>query len=666
MRRATKTVLSWFVLVLGASGGFLAIVLAGQAWVPQDRASPSWTAEWFGYIGGWLFGIGFLVATVVAMRDRRRGGFLFLGFAPVSALCFGYSGSAFQVTGADGNSQFYLPILSRAIFFWALFLLPFALMLVLRRRRKIAAYSFLVSGTVASLAFGLSLWSWPLLSGLAVSATLFGAFGGFWLGTWRLGWTAPVAKRPGPLGRRLAMMFAGCLAVVLLDVAATVGFTMWRSTSNSLDCGWRQPFNEPIFSGQTVFTARLIRVGHVKKVSGRWAGEWAIGKVDKRYWGLGARTPRFVLLTNNIFWEGENYFIDGNRAGGLLTRYLPIVETGVCTRTRPALYSAVEMRVLRESGDFSGGRIIGQVTDARSGGYADLTMPPKAESPLAGARIRLSGPAGTTILTSDQEGIYESEILPPADYSLSLNLPDTQTAFDRTVDKNNLLRNRFSEQNFAVFWNGTIEGEVRSIAGGPARVWVSLKNADPGYARINPVFFRQNDANGHFRISGLAPGRYKLTINPNGPSEESAYATLYYPAGNRPEDAGILEIGEGEHIKNVNLAVSQLRERKLKVRVTRADNKPAEGAWAYVVYQNTPEYEMLSNATYFEKADQNGVAELRIFGDAHVRIFAEEIVNDSKTIVDSPRYSVPIELDTANLPEKMDLCVSSKELSKPH
>ncbi|MGB7282152.1 MAG: hypothetical protein WBE13_07820 [Candidatus Acidiferrum sp.] len=279
MRRAAKTVSSWFVLLLGASAGFWAIVLAGQTWVPQDRTSPSWIAEWFGYVGLWLLGIGFLVATVAAMRDRRRGGFLFLGFAPAAALCLGYSGSAFQITGAEGGPQFYLPILWRAMIFWALFFLPFVLVLVLRRRRKLAAYLFLVSATVASLAFGLSRWTWPLLSGLAVSAALFGAFGGFWLGTWRLGWNALLASHSRPVGRRLATLLGGCLAVALLDIVATIGFTIWRSTSNSLDCGWRQPFNKPISSTQTVFTARLVRSGHKLKVSGRWAGEWAIGKV---------------------------------------------------------------------------------------------------------------------------------------------------------------------------------------------------------------------------------------------------------------------------------------------------------------------------------------------------------------------------------------------------
>jgi hypothetical protein len=203
--------------------------------------------------------------------------------------------------------------------------------------------------------------------------------------------------------------------------------------------------------------------------------------------------------------------IDGTGAWGLLTKYRPIVETGVCTRTRPLVYSTLELRVLRESRDIRGARIIGLVTYARSGGrFAVLAPPTTAETPLAGARIRLRGAAGTTTLTSDKEGVYESDSLPPGDYALNVDLPDTQSAFEQTVNKETLLRNRFSEEDFTVAWNGSIEEEAQANAGGPARVWVQLENADPGHARVNPVFFRQNDANGHYHIAGLAPGRYKL------------------------------------------------------------------------------------------------------------------------------------------------------------
>jgi hypothetical protein len=664
MRQVARTGVSCFTLALGALIGFFAIVRAGQSWIPRG---PTWAGrrmEWSGYIGAWLLGLAFLLASVAAMRDRRRAGILFLVFAPFVSLCFGYSGSVFHVMGADGNAEFFLPDLSRVLLFWLLFFAPFLVPLMVIGRRKLAVFLFLTLAVAAGLAFSLSRWSWPLLSGLAVPAALFAVFGGFWLGTWKLGWTALVAAQSRRLRRRLATMFAGCLAVAFLVVAATVGFTIWRSTSNSLDCGWRQPFNQPISPMQRVFTARLVRVGHAQRVSGRWVGEWAIGEVEKHYWGLRARTPRFVLLTNNIFWEGETYFIDGTEAGGLLTEYLPIVETGVCTRTRPLVYSTLDLHVLRESRDFSGARILGRVTDGRSGGHSAGLTPPTAETPLAGARIRLRGPMGTTILTADQEGVYESDSLPSDDYALSIDLPDTQRAFDRTVDKGALLRNRFSEQDFTVVWNGIVEGDVRAITGGPARVWVQLENADPGHARINPVFSRQNEANGRFHISGLAPGRYKLTINPYGPSDESPFATAYYPVGNHPEDARDLEIGEGEHIKNVDLAVSPLQGRKLEVRVTWPDGRPAEGAWTYAAYQNTLAYESLRNTTYFAKTDHNGVVELHIFGDAHVRVFAEETVEDGKTGESSQRYSVPIELDPAHLPEKIEISVSSKELSK--
>jgi hypothetical protein len=48
-------------------------------------------------------------------------------------------------------------------------------------------------------------------------------------------------------------------------------------------------------------------------------------------------------------------------------------------------------------------------------------------TPLAGERIDLAGSAGTTeVSVTDQQGIYEIDGLTPDDYTLTLELPDTQ------------------------------------------------------------------------------------------------------------------------------------------------------------------------------------------------------------------------------------------------
>src|SRR5207253_9533879 len=84
-------------------------------------------------------------------------------------------------------------------------------------------------------------------------------------------------------------------------------------------------------SRHVVFTARVIFVGRsfyaLTHDSGMnlpgfhdpRVGDWAIGVVQERFWGLPSWVPHLVLLTNFIYWTGETYFIDGSHEIGLLT-----------------------------------------------------------------------------------------------------------------------------------------------------------------------------------------------------------------------------------------------------------------------------------------------------------------------------------------------------------
>ena len=425
MREFAKAASSWIALTLGALLGFVILVRMGQAWVPDGRSSPDWLMQWSGFVGVCLLGLAFLIASVAALRDRLRAGILFLAFTPIVALCLAYSGSTFQITGADGIAHFYLPWLRRVIFFWLLFFLPFFAPLAVRRHRKLALVLFLILAAIAGLAFGLSPWSWPLLGGLALSAALFSIFGCFWLATYKLGWPPLIAPRLRSPRRRVVAFFAGCLLFATLDIAATFAFTMWPPGSGfNVDCGGPPLFSQPLSPRHAVFTAQLIRVGHGSREYGTWGGGWAIGRVQERFWGLPWSAPRFVLITGTIFLEGQTYFIDGGRAEGLLTRFLPIVGSGPygCTRTQPVVYAGIEMHILHQPRPAKGPRILGYARKFRP---FDRWAPLTPGTPVAGAQISLTGSAGTTTVITDQEGFYEVGGLPPDDYAIKLAVPDS-------------------------------------------------------------------------------------------------------------------------------------------------------------------------------------------------------------------------------------------------
>jgi Carboxypeptidase regulatory-like domain len=568
----------------------------------------------------------------------------------------------FPGVGDDGNAYFYLPRLSRVVIFSFLFFLPFFAPIVAMRRRKLALFLFLPLAAVATLAFGLSPWSWPLLRGLALVTALFVVFGGLWLGTDMLGWPPLTARMPRSAIRRLVTVCAAFLLFVSLDIVATFAISALPTTGFNVDCRERPPFDQPLSSRQAVFTARLIRVGHSRRESGTWTGGWAIGRVQERFWGLGSSAPRFVLLMGTIFLEGQTYFVDGTQASGLLTRFLPIVDTGPygCSRTQPVDYAALEMHILHQAKPTKGPRILGY---ARKYQPFNPWTPPMSDLPVAGAQVSLTGSEGTTTVNTDQDGFYEVDGLPPDNYTIKLALPDSQVARDGVVKKGRMIQDALIEQNFTVFWNGIVEGKVIDPNGAPAHVWVLLQHTDGNDLGPYVRNFLDSDKNGSFRIEKIPPGSYKLTINPNGPSDQSPYAPVYYPSGKRSEDAGVLDVAAGQYVKDLTFVLRALPERTVQARVTWPDGKAADGAWVYVAYEHTSAYGSLHNTIGNGIAGHDGVADLHVFGDSHIRVFAEVVVDDN-TVRGSARYSVPVELDITKLPAQLNLVVSAPSL--PH
>jgi hypothetical protein len=660
MRRIAKAALSWMVLTLGVIIGFLTAVLVGQAQMPGGSSSPDSLMQHFGFAGVCMLGPIFLVSSLVALHDRRRAGILFLAFAPIVAFCLAYSGSTFQLTGDDGNTYFYLPWFSRVVAFSFLFFLPFFALLTAIWNRKRAIVLFLISVAISSLAFGFSRWSWPLLQGLAASTVLFLVFGGFWLGTYKLRWAPVIAPKERSSVRRLIRIAAAFVLFVCLDITATFAFTVWRSTSNGFGCNKKPLFAEPLSPQHSVFTARLVRTGHSRRDSASWVGKWAFGRIEERYWGLPWSAPHYVLVTNNLFAEGEVYFIDGQRAQGLLTRFLPIVDAGFpgCNRTAPMSDAALELRVLREPVPVSGPRVVGYAHEPESTKGRPLSEP---DPPVAGAKIIVSGSAGTTtIVTTDKDGIYEVDGLPPDDYTIKLALPDTQVTKDTKIEKAMMIQGGFLEKDFEVFWNGSIQGRVTDSKRGPAHAWVLLNHSDGRDLGPYVRSFLDTDSNGFFRIEKIPPGSYKLTVNAYGPSADSPFAPAYYPSAARSGDAGVLNIAGGQHIENIDFVLNPLSERKLRTLVAWPEGKPADEAWVYVAYENTLAYESLPDAPGFQKTDHGGAVDLQLFGDSRIRVFAECVITEGAI---SSRYSAPVELDTRKLPAELNLVVSTSRLS---
>ncbi|HZI56577.1 MAG TPA: carboxypeptidase-like regulatory domain-containing protein [Verrucomicrobiae bacterium] len=501
---------SWLMTALGVLIGLLAFSVSGQQWIPDRATHPFWYKSFIQIAGGWLLGFTFIAGSLVALRNRRRGGLVFLICAPLVAFCAGYPDAGYLAWDKSGNGIFYSPFLWIAIGLTLLFFAPFAVPIFAIRNKKRAICLFLISAALVSPIFVRSQWTASLLPRLAGWAAPLVAFGLFWLGTNKWGWPPLAALRSTSRRRRLWTVFATCAVVVILDITATLAMTAWQSSLWTPDCSGRALFSKPVFPGHAVFTAHLIYAGHqTTDHLGRQAGDWAIGVVQDRFWGLPRWNSHVVLLTHAIFWEGETYFIDGSRPEGLLTRFLPIVEAGPCARSRPIVDAAVDLRVLHEPLPASGARIIGYVRKPESR-IPGLTSP-TPHTPLVGAKITATSSSGKTVAVTDQEGIYEIDNLPTDDYMLTVDLPEPQTAPVRKLHKEDFAHGKLIEQDFQVSWDGSIEGTIRDTAGNPALTWLLL------LIRMEQTqFLRLSAFNALTRVDTFVSLRYLVAVTSYG------------------------------------------------------------------------------------------------------------------------------------------------------
>jgi hypothetical protein len=596
---------------------------------------------------------------------------------PVGAFCLAYPGSGFLVW-RDGGGYFETPLPATAIGLAILFYAPFLPPLLMWRWKKRAAMAFALTAVIAGLIFADSRWTPALLPQLAGWSVPFLLPGLFWVRTGTLGWPSLVQPRSWSLTKRVSAFAAACVAILCLDVVLTVVFCGLSSSLFNGDCAGTPLFRHPVVPTQSVFTARVVFAarsidarrgqdsGFHPPDPGRQVGDWAIGIVQERFWGM-PRWTRLVLLTNYVYWEGETYFVDGRRVGGLLTRFLPIVEGGIgCSRTKPVQDAILDLRLLR-SPPPGGTRVTGYVRGPEI--FEPGIVRPRTPAFIAGAKIEVSGPAGASAITTDSAGVYELDGLAPGDYTLRLPTPDTQTVgyFDNELSPASIHLDHGGvvERNFELLWDGRIEGKVYDDSGTPARAWVKLLSADgkqiPGYVN----FFEMTDQDGSYQFRRIPQGRYLVVVNPGGPNGERPYDIRYYAGAGRKDKAQVLELTNGQRMGGISFRVPPLAERNTRVRVTWANGTTAPGAHVCVAYENADDYESQFGKHCIKDADQNGLAVIPTYGGSQVRVFAQLSADGDAPWLPDRFRSQPVQYAADQIPNTVTLVLNAARRRRP-
>lgn len=365
MRPLSKRVLSLGAVALGLLVGILALASFGIWWPPFGDRDPGWLLRWISYIGMAVLGTIFIVASLIALRTAKRAGLVFLITMPCAVFCLAYPSAGYLVWHSDGSAWFESPGLPAAIGLTIVFFLPIYAGLLTIQVKEWALRLFASTAVLAGIVFGLSHWTKAFLPPFAEWSALFLLFGLFWRQTSKRNWPLLLKPRSRSRSQRATTFVLACISVLCADVAVTFALSALCSSLFSGDCSSKPIFIHPESPYHAVFTTRVIFVGrsmealtqergvfrdpYMAESHDPHAGDWAIGVVQERFWGL-PPWSHLVLLTDYIYHKDATYFVDGSRGRGLLTRMLPIVEGRIgCSRTTLAQDAEADLRALHDA-----------------------------------------------------------------------------------------------------------------------------------------------------------------------------------------------------------------------------------------------------------------------------------------------------------------------------
>ncbi len=225
-------------------------------------------------------------------------------------------------------------------------------------------------------------------------------------------------------------------------------------------------------------------------------------------------------------------------------------------------------------------------------------------SPLAKATLSLRSKGSTPLdrprtIRTNGSGEYTFRDLEPGQYVLSVTrkgyIPrnygqkgnysfrrdNTGTAL--TVAPGQALE----DIDFHLIRGGVVEGRVVDQDNEPVeRVTVMVKGyrSLAGEGRLLPFGRDETDDRGQFRIFGIPPGNYYLSVSPRpfirDPRREiRSFAPTYYPGVLRIEEAARIEVTAGGEIGGFNITVMEAISYSVSGRVLTPEGKPAHSVW---------------------------------------------------------------------------------------
>jgi Carboxypeptidase regulatory-like domain len=265
------------------------------------------------------------------------------------------------------------------------------------------------------------------------------------------------------------------------------------------------------------------------------------------------------------FKIGERYVVYAyrNKDGAL--------GTSICSRTRPIADASDDLAyfsALPASG--SGARVFGTVKQWERDTATDRTI----EFPVADVQVLVRGSAGVFsgvtgddgryVITGVAPGTYETEVLPPPEFSTRYLSRTFEIKDPRACQ----------QSDFGLQYAGRVSGVVLDAAGRPAadvRVEIA-RAASPDDPLLLESSRSKTDANGQFELADVQPGSYVVGVGLTMQMDpDVVYARTLYPDS--------IDVGKGNRVEIGTLRLPQpSRRHELKGVAVDSAGTPLAGA----------------------------------------------------------------------------------------
>lgn len=261
----------------------------------------------------------------------------------------------------------------------------------------------------------------------------------------------------------------------------------------------------------------------------------------KQFTGMIASTSRGNLTVGNNVWVAST-----------------------CSRSGNVKYRTLDLKYLENISRVKGrsrlsGNISQRIESAIENGQTE-------NKNLRDRDVRISGNGKDITLKTDENGDFELYNLPAGKYSVSVEplAGYKTTPFDwAKIESINVAikPNQHIEQDFEYYIDNSISGKFFDSNQRPLKdVCLDLYPADGVKAKYFHNFDCTNE-DGNFKFSQIPAGRYIIVVNDkNEISARQPFGTFYYPDKIKQEEAQIITIGAGEHLKGLVIAAPTTAE----------------------------------------------------------------------------------------------------------